>query len=335
MTATLDDQVQAWLASIDKPGVNNVDYMLFDRSDGKGAQIDMWNEATIGKQPTQAQLDSVTPQAEALADERQRQIDAAAHLAGGLTITNAGARDADGTLDGIYSVTGPDAANLNAILTVWNSSGTFPNGEPTVTIFDVDDVAHVFDAGNFSAFASAVSDFVHNSNLYGKGQADSLPPSTAAFVPSAVGTKGVTDGSDVATGIVGEYITRSNVTGYNPAADTPTEIAPIILSPGCWDIWGACEFTVLSTERAPPIQPKALASSISLHADALPSDDDLISGTGVMNLIYSPLATGQRQVLGAGTCRSNSASQVSLYLVAQIGLSNVNVKGYISARRVR
>ncbi len=72
-----------------------------------------------------------------------------------------------------------------------------------------------------------------------------------------------------------------------------------------------------------------------LHADAaLPSDDDLISQTGV-NLIYSPLATGQRQVLGAGTCRSNSASQVSLYLVAQIGLSNVNVKGYISARRVR
>ena len=44
---------------------------------------------------------------------------------------------------------------------------------------------------------------------------------------------------------------------------------------------------------------------------------------------------GERQVLGAGTCRSNSAGQVSLYLVAQIGLSNVNVKGYISARRVR
>ena len=139
-----------------------------------------------------------------------QQQEVAAHLAGGLTITSTKARDGTSSdaLDGTYGVTGADATNLNAILTVWNSSGTFPNGEPTVTIFDVDDVAHVFDAGNFNAFASAVSDFVHNSNLYGKGQADSLPPSTAAFVPSAVGTKGVTDGSDVATGIVGEYIAQ-------------------------------------------------------------------------------------------------------------------------------
>ena len=70
MTVTLDDQVQAWLASIDKPGVNNFDYMLVDHMDGKGPQIGMWNEATIGKQPTPAQLDSVTPQADAIAAQR-------------------------------------------------------------------------------------------------------------------------------------------------------------------------------------------------------------------------------------------------------------------------
>ncbi len=70
MTATLDDQVQAWLASIGKTGVNNVDYTLVDHSDGNGAQIGMWNEATIGKQPTPAQLDSVTPQAEVIAAQR-------------------------------------------------------------------------------------------------------------------------------------------------------------------------------------------------------------------------------------------------------------------------
>ena len=88
---------------------------------------------------------------------------------------------------------------------------------------------------------------------------------------------------------------------------------------------------MLGTERAPPIQPNALASSISLHADALPSDDDLISGTGVMNLIYSPLATGQRQVLGTGTCRSNSDVQVSLYLVAQIGRQREREGVYLGA----
>jgi hypothetical protein len=261
------------------------------------------------------------------------------HLAAGLTITSTKARDGtlSDALDGTYGVTGADAANLNSILTVWNDSGTFPNDAPTVTIFDLAGNARTFDAGSFRAFAATVRDFVHNANLYGQGEAESLPPNAVTLVasdkPAAV--KGVTDGTDVAAGMVGEYITRSNVTGYNLILNTPTEIAPIILAPGCWDIWGACEFTVMGTERAPAIQPNALASSISLHADALPSDEDLISGTGVMNLIYSPLATGQRQVLGTGTCRSNSAVQVSLSLVAQIGVSNVNVKGYISARRVR
>ena len=70
MTATLDDQVQAWLAAVDKTGVNNVDYMLVDHSDGKGAQIGMWNAEKLGPQPTQADLDSVTPQADAIAAQR-------------------------------------------------------------------------------------------------------------------------------------------------------------------------------------------------------------------------------------------------------------------------
>jgi hypothetical protein len=74
MTATLDDQVQAWLAVQDKTGVNNVDYRLVDHSDGKGAQIGMWNAATFGPQPTQAELDSVTPQAEAIALAREQSV---------------------------------------------------------------------------------------------------------------------------------------------------------------------------------------------------------------------------------------------------------------------
>ena len=91
MTATLDDQVQAWLAAVDKTGVNNVDYMLVDHSDGKGAQIGMWNAETIGTQPTQAQLDSVSPEAEAISAARdqttlaisiQRQLDTEAQAFG-------------------------------------------------------------------------------------------------------------------------------------------------------------------------------------------------------------------------------------------------------------
>ena len=65
---TLNDQVQAWLASQGKIGVNNVDYYLVDHGDGP--QIGMWNTDTLGPQPTQADLDSVTPQAEAIAAHR-------------------------------------------------------------------------------------------------------------------------------------------------------------------------------------------------------------------------------------------------------------------------
>lgn len=338
MTATLDDQVQAWLASIGKTGVNNVDYTLVDH--GSGAQIGYWNEGKLGPQPTQAQLDSVMPQAEAIAEDRQRHIDATTHLAGGLTVTSTRARDgtSSNALNGTYGVISPYSSNLDAIMTLWNNYGTFPNNAPTVTIYDLANNAHVFDAGSFRSFSQAVGNFVHNSHLYKNGNASGLPPNTVTLVAISGGSvtvKGVTDGSDVASGIVGEYITRSNTTGYNITVDVPTEIVPIILAPGCWDIWGACEFTVLNTDRAQPVQPKALASSISLHNNALPSDVDLISGTGVVTLIYSPISTGQRQVLGTGTCRSNSAAQISLYLVAQIGVSGANVKGYISARRVR
>ena len=149
---------------------------------------------------------------------------------------------------------------------------------------------------------------------------------------------GVTDGSNATPGGVAEYLNEYNITGLSMSANTPLAVCTMPLPPGCWEVWGACDFTVLSVgveAQGAPIQPNQLGSSVSLHPDALPSEEELIIGTGVLNLIYSPLASGQRQVLITGQCRSNSADPVSLYLVAQIGLGNVNVKGYISARRMR
>jgi hypothetical protein len=81
--------------------------------------------------------------------------------------------------------------------------------------------------------------------------------------------------------------------------------------------------------------PNQLASSLSVSPDTLPTQNELIVGTGVMNLIFSPLAAGQRQVLITGQCRSNSTASITLYLVAAVGSANATVKGYISARRVR
>ena len=69
---TLDDQVQAWLASQSKSGVNGIDYTLLDRGEGNGPEIGAWNADTLGKLPTDEELDSVTPQAEAFAAKREQ-----------------------------------------------------------------------------------------------------------------------------------------------------------------------------------------------------------------------------------------------------------------------
>lgn len=74
MTATLDDHVQAWLTSQGKVGKNLIDYELVDHSDGNGPQIGYWNADKLGPKPTQAQLDSVAPQAELIAEERAQDV---------------------------------------------------------------------------------------------------------------------------------------------------------------------------------------------------------------------------------------------------------------------
>jgi hypothetical protein len=149
---------------------------------------------------------------------------------------------------------------------------------------------------------------------------------------------GITDGSDAQPGEIGEYIVVDNMVGVTPPANVPMQVCAIALPPGCWEVWGTCDFTIAAIGADPqvvPVQPNQLGSSISVTTDSLPTDEELILGTGVMNLIYSPLAAGQRQVLITGQCRSNSTDPVTLYLVAAVGSANATVKGYISARRVR
>ena len=154
------------------------------------------------------------------------------------------------------------------------------------------------------------------------------------------------DGTDAQPGDVGEYISVDNIGGMAISANvgaSATICTPPTLPPGCWEAWGACDFAVAALGTldvadpfaGPSIQPSQLGAAVSVTADSLPTDEELILGTGVMQLIYSPLAPGQRQVLITGQCRSNSTDPVDLYLVAQIGTGTATVKGYVSARRVR
>jgi hypothetical protein len=154
------------------------------------------------------------------------------------------------------------------------------------------------------------------------------------LVPNTSVLMGVTDGSEAPAGAIGEYKVTSNTTGTSMVANVATQICPISLTAGDWEIWGSVDF-------APPsnVSPNMIAASVSIHPDALPNQADLMTGVGILNMFTTTaLTSGQRQVLMTGTARSNSAAPINLYLVAQTafqGAATVLGKGYICARRVR
>jgi hypothetical protein len=154
-------------------------------------------------------------------------------------------------------------------------------------------------------------------------------------VPDTSVLKGVIDGSEARPGDIGEYQVNSNVVGVELEQMLPKTVCAISLTPGDWEIWGTVDFT-------PPgnVSPNMICASVSVRPDALPTNDDLMTGVGVLNMFTTAaLTSGERQVLMTGQCRSNSAAPLDLYLVAQTtfgGATNrVNAKGYICARRVR
>lgn len=153
--------------------------------------------------------------------------------------------------------------------------------------------------------------------------------------PGEVPIKGVTDGSEAAPGDVGEYKVVANTTGVELEQNLPKTVCTLHLEPGDWEIWGSVDFT-------PPgnVSPNMICSSVSVNPDALPTNDDLMTGVGILNMFTTAAMTsGERQVLMTGQCRSNSANPIDLYLVAQCafgGATNrVNAKGYICSRRAR
>ena len=146
--------------------------------------------------------------------------------------------------------------------------------------------------------------------------------------------KGVTNGSEAASGEIGEYKVASNATGLTLPTTVPKSICSLALTAGDWEIWGTVDF-----RPAAGVSPNGITAAISTTTDALPTDNDLMTGVGVLNMFTMPSFTsGQRQVLMTGTCRANSAVSITVYLVGQATLGGSGVltgRGYICARRVR
>lgn len=166
------------------------------------------------------------------------------------------------------------------------------------------------------------------------GNLAELGTDSLVFVPDTSVLKGVTDGTEAPAGTIGEYKVTSNVIGVGALSVVPIQVCSIHLEPGDWEIWGSADFMPPSN-----VSPNMVAASVSIHPNALPNQDDLMTGVGILNMFTTTaLTSGQRQVLMTGQCRSNSASAIDLYLVVETafnGSGPVSCKGYICARRVR
>jgi Collagen triple helix repeat (20 copies) len=152
------------------------------------------------------------------------------------------------------------------------------------------------------------------------------------FVPAPTGIKGITDGSDAAAGQVGEVISASNTVGYNLTTTIPSNVATLIIPPGDWNVGGVIIFAPTSTG------PNSVIAALSQTTAALPTDNDVATGKGIMQQIWaSSMPSGKTQTTPTSLVRVNTSTQKNIYLVAQatFGGGSVNVTGYVSARRVR
>ena len=103
---------------------------------------------------------------------------AADWLAGGLTVTS----QSNPSLNGLYSVTGPDNLNINAAVTAAANGTGLPLGLSQMAVFDMSGVQHMFKTHELAQLSVAMRDFVHNSRNFALGQGSSLPPKAVTLV---------------------------------------------------------------------------------------------------------------------------------------------------------
>lgn len=101
---------------------------------------------------------------------------------------------------------------------------------------------------------------------------------------------GVTDGSDAKPGEVGEFITAKSAVPYAAhPANTNTNISPIVIPPGDWDIWVKMDFTTQIGAVTIILSPKPDGIS-----NALSAASGFLSPTGSWAEGYSVLEATAR-----------------------------------------
>lgn len=144
--------------------------------------------------------------------------------------------------------------------------------------------------------------------------------------------KGVTDGSDAAAGIVGEFLSANvqSTSAVSLVSGTAKTVTSLSLTAGDWDVWALAGFhPVAGSTNA-----NNLAAGLSTTTNTLPSEPWLggYASLGIVN----QLTSGDYN-LAIPSIRVNISSTTTYYLVEQCAFSSSTMGGYgaIMARRRR
>lgn len=145
------------------------------------------------------------------------------------------------------------------------------------------------------------------------------------FVPLA----GVKDGSNAATGNVGEVVSSSQITPVSLTTNVVANVTQITLPPGDWAVSGVVTFT-------PSGGPNTLAAGVSNASAAMPTPAQVAAGTGNKTQYSLQFTNAAVQTMQTGLTRVNVSVATTVYLVASAQFSgSCTATGYLSARRVR
>jgi hypothetical protein len=155
-----------------------------------------------------------------------------------------------------------------------------------------------------------------NINLQGKGT-------------GGVGLKGITDGTNAASGYVGEIVDSGSQSGTYTVSTTVYNVASISLTAGDWDVYGSCLMTP-STFNVNNVSGGINSTSATIPANGLTSQFYVA--------IDGPTITGLGAISNKCFTRISISSTTTVYLCSQstwTGGSAPTFVGQIYARRAR
>lgn len=150
-----------------------------------------------------------------------------------------------------------------------------------------------------------------------------LANSPTITTPSIIG---ITNGSNVGAGFIGEFHTSGVITGVPMTSGVATNITSLTLTAGIWQIWAG--FSTVAAGSTVQTGVEACVSLVSGTLDALGSDIQLISNV--------TQATGTGLTSFVGSTEINISATATFYLVGitSFTTSTLTAGGTLSARRV-